>query len=317
MSKRIGVAALALLLAACAPSPAPQGPSPASPTTPSASPTPTGTMDAEALPQPLPLEGTLVEADNSRTVVEALWDAASRKPALKLDVTVTQATLTVLDGGKVASYRWADDVVDAATSDFEYFEQQTFDPTGYPLDSIGLMFDVADLLGVRGELVYQVQEYREEQVLQTVSSRPESFTVFFDRDATAVPVLGVTTTADIAEGLREVVGDDIAIREFGFSAERGYWAVTTTVDGEVMRVRKDGIPMFQAPSAALIEGEAFSARYIDPTVIARVLADLRTDPDQACSLRVAWSEAAHRATMTADCGDGPVETNLDGTPLPN
>lgn len=268
------------------------------------------------LPRSFAVDGSLADEGNARAVVEALHAAAGQAPALKLDLTTTQATLTVLEDGAPRSVRWSADVIDEATTDFEYFDQRTFDPRGFPLDQVGLMFDLADLLGVRGDLVYQVQEYREQQVFQTVSSRPESFTVFFERDASAVPVLGTATTADIAEGMREVITNDIAIREFGFSPERGYWVVSTTADGEVMRVRKDGIPMFEAPSGTILDGEAFSVRTLSAPAMAATMDRLRSNPEDPCSVRVVWSDALHQPTMTVDCGGNVDEVRLDGTPLP-
>lgn len=315
MKGRVVVSVVALLVAGCAPSQPPAPPRP--------SPTPSDTVTPSLIPteerEPtLPLlheiTGSLLEGDNAADVISELERVADDKPVLKLDLTANEATVVVLDDGKAAAYRWADDVIDETTTDFQYFDQQTFDPDSFPLDSIGRMFDIADLLEVRGELVYQIQQYRQDEVLQTVSSRPETTTVFFREDASAVPKLGVTSAADIRLGLKDVAGDAAEIHQFGFDPEKGFWAELTDEGKPISRKRTGGIPTFEAPSTPDEGLTPFDPGLVDPAVVAQTITRLSPD-GSPCGVVVERTENDELPTMEFTCDGVGHHTDIRGREL--
>lgn len=326
---KIAVVALVGVVAACAPTAGPSTPSPSDPPAPSPSGSPgtlptatpgadSSPLDADHLPHQFLVTGALTESDNAVRVVDALHTVARRLPAVKLDITVSAATLSVLDEHqRVITYRWADDSIDAAATDFEFLGQQTFDPKDYPIESVGKMFDIADLLGVSGKLVYQVQDYRQQQVVQTVSSKPESSTVFFLKDVTAVPDLGTTNAQDITLGLQSVVSDAQEIVEFGFNAERGYWALVSEDDRQRLRIRKDGIPTFEAPatSGGLTSRPTFDPHAIEPMVLARAIAEHQPSPESTCEVNVQVRQPLSTASVQLTCDGSSHFLSLDGQSL--
>lgn len=315
---RIVTGVALVLLVACTPDemptePGSESPSPgqSAPASPSPSPTPSP-WGADKLPHDLPVEGNLAQGDNAAKVVAALHEAAAGLPAVKLDVTLTQATLTSLTPDKnVVSFRWSDGVLDATSTDFQYLGQATFDPDDYPLKSLGRMFDVADLRGVHGDPIYQVQEYREGQVFQTVSSLPETATVFFLLDGSAVPDLGVSTTVDITDGLAAVTKDARNITQFGFSTERGFWADIPDKDGILTRTRVGAVPTFETRRSEA-PGEGFDPELIDPKGISKALAQFREEPGQACSATIDKSLGRSMPVITAVCGGETFYADLEG-----
>lgn len=253
MGRRWIAAAVAVVLAACTPAPGvTDAPSADQPGTPSPTATATPVSTASALPDvdlPLdfPVDGPLAEG-SAEAVVAELHRVAGGLPVVKVDVTAEVATLSaLLPDATVATFEWREEVIRRVDSDVEYFDQATFDPADYPLDSVGRIFDIADLRGARGELVLQIVDYRDGQVLMTVTTRPESETVFFRVDGTAVPILAMTGVADIEAGISEVVGDADEAYGVGFDADRGYWAdLTDPEDGVVLsRARVGGVPVFE------------------------------------------------------------------------
>ncbi|NHB84327.1 hypothetical protein G7085_06115 [Tessaracoccus sp. HDW20] len=175
-------------------------------------------------------------------------EVAGDLPALKLDLTQQQATLTVLQpNGSVASYRWDNGEITRVDSDLQYLSQATFNPAEYPLNSLGRMFDIADLRGVRGQLVLQVVEYRAGQIVMTVTSRPESKTVFFRQDGTAVASLGLTSVADITAGIDEVIGDAEEAYSVSLNPTVGYSADLPDAEAGVVlnRTRPAEMPTFE------------------------------------------------------------------------
>lgn len=297
------VAAAALLLVGCGPTP------PATPESPS---TP-ASVNPTAFPRPLPVTGNLTDGSNALRVVKALDDAAGHRPALKLDVTPDSATLTVLTGDRQAlAYQWSNDALDLATTDFQYLKQGTFTPTDYPLASIGTMFKEAQRLGVKGDLVFQIQEYGQGSITQSISSRPETTTVFFRPDATPVPRIGVETARDVAAGLEAVTKGLPRITQFGFSKERGYWAFAPADEQIVTRIRKDQVPTFETRKSGTTEDMPFDASLIDPAAALQAITHARTSDDEQCQLTVEQTKRWPEPFMTVRCGVRTTHASLAG-----
>lgn len=271
-------------------------------------------MPDSALPINFPLTGSLLDGDAAR-VVAKLHEVAAGLPVLKLDITASQATLTaLLPDNSVASYAWRDGVINRTDSDIQFLDQSTFDPADYPIDSLQRMFDVADLRGVRGELVLQIVQYREGQVLMTVTSRPESSTVFFRQDGTAVATLGFTSVADITAGLEEVLGDATEAYAVGFNPTRGYWAdLPDAQQGVVLnRGRVGGVPVFEtrrneAPTLTL-----FDPQLVNPAALAKAIAQFQSDPTQSCDVTIDMSTQRSAPVARIDCGGAVHYADMDG-----
>lgn len=319
-----------LLLAGCSlgafPAGPSQNPSPSPSSSPTAaasptvsasvepSPTPSATGSSGAkLPQPFKMDAPLGEGTSAAEVIEQLMAVSGKRPALKLDVTSSQATLTVLEEDEsVSSFRWANGVIDITTSDFQYLGQATFSPEDYPLESIGRMFDIADLRGVRGELVYQVQEYRAGDVVQTVSSLPESSTVFFEQDGSAIPSLDGSHTADILAGHEAVVRPGEELVSFGYSPERGFHSESLTVDDRITRTRTGGIPTVEAARPRTGSREGFDPALVDPMIVAQALQAQRATPDELCAFDIAMDEKHNAPLVEIRCGEETSLVDLKG-----
>lgn len=315
------VALVALVAGCTAPAPGTTGGPTSTAPTPSASPSPTPSPSFTGSPLPdsdLPLDFAVSQAlvdGAAQAVVEELHRVAGGLPVLKVDVTADAATLSaLLPDRSVATYQWRDDVISRVDSDVQYFEQATFDPHEYPLESVGRMFDVADLRGVRGDLVLQIVDYREGQVLMTVTSRPESETVFFRRDGTAVAVLGMTSVADITAGLGEVVGDATAAYAVGFNATRGYWAdLPDEEEGVVLnRARVGAVPVFETRRTASPGLATFDPTAIQPAALAKAVALFQDTPDQQCDVTIDMSLQRSAPVARVDCQGDIGYADLEG-----
>lgn len=323
----MGVAALALAVATgCTdPTPAPTGTAAPSTTvgvsappvsnSPTAAPSPSGSpLPARALPVSFPVTEDLVDGSAAEVVGE-LHRVAGGLPVLKVDVTSDAATLSALlpDLG-VATYQWRDGVIDRVDSDVQYFDQATFDPNDFPLESVGRMFDVADLRGVRGDLVLQIVDYRDGQVLMTVTSRPESETVFYRQDGTAVAVLGVTSVADITAGLAEVLGDAREVYAVGFNLARGYWADLPDVDPGVVlnRARVGAVPVFETRRTDSPALTTFDPALIQPAALAKTVARFQTTSEEQCDVLIDMSLQRSAPVARVDCQGEVHYADLEG-----
>lgn len=292
--------------------------SPAGPVTPSPSPTPitptaSPTPD-DAFPIAFPMAESLT-AGAAGAVVQKLRDVSGGLPVLKVDLTVKTATLTVLRPDKsVQSYRWEAGEITRVDSDLQYLNQATFNPSDYPLDSLGRMFDIADLRGVRGDLVLQVVEYREGQVVMTVTSRPESKTVFFLKDGSAVASLGVTSVADLTTGIREVIADAPEVYAVTISPTLGFGADLPDTQASVVlnRTRPPDMPVFETRRTDSPGKALFDPALIRPEGLAKAISRSQTSPDQPCTVTIDMSLQRSAPVAKLDCGGATYYADMDG-----
>lgn len=308
-------------LVGCTPPVPTSSPSPSTITTmPSRSSEPSRSQSREPIPSPdaslpadFPIKGTL--AEETERVVAELHRVSGELPALKLDITAGVATLTVLTPeGSVRSYKWRDGVVSHADSDVQYLSQTTFDPFLFPLHDVPRLLDVAALVsGSSNNQVLQIVEFRPGDVYISVTTLPESSTVFFDRDGTAVTTLGGRSVEDISAGLREVTGSTQVVLAVGYSPQTGYWADVPKTGGVVeRRTRMGGLPMFAAQRTQTLGITPFDPGLLDPAAIAMSIGSYRTDPDMTCSFEVDNRHDRVQPVVNYDC-DGTVHhSDLNG-----
>lgn len=275
-------------------------------------PAPTPSADA-TLPAEFRLDGQLV--DNAEEVVAELHRVAGDAPALKLDVTTEQATLSVVTTeGTVRTYRWREDTVAVVDSDVQYLGQATFNPGHYPLHDLPRILDVAALLaGSSSNQVLQVVEYRAGDIYMSVTTLPESRTVFFQRDGTTITPLGTHSVADISSGLAEVTGSTLVVLAVGFNTEQGYWADVPKPGGIIeRRIRTGMLPMFAAQRSQTLGITPFDPALLDAAAIARSIAAYRSAPDETCSVEVDNRHERVQPVIRYDCGGSIHHSDLQG-----
>ncbi|SHJ73688.1 hypothetical protein SAMN02745244_03150 [Tessaracoccus bendigoensis DSM 12906] len=310
--------ACALLLSSCSPTGSGEGITAqptisSSPSVSSVAPT-TTPVPEEQFPISYPITNSLISGD-AADVVARLHEVAGNQPALKVDLTSKQATLTaLLPDDRVASYRWENGEITEVDSDIQYLGQATFDPAEYPLASLGRMFDIADLRGVRGELVLQIVEYRAGQIIMTVTSRPESRTVFFRKDGTAVASLGLTSVADLTEGIGDVVGDSTEAYSVTVSPTAGYSAdLPDDEQGVVLnRTRPTDMPTFETRRSGLPSGGTFDPALIKPEALAKAIARTQNTPSEQCSVTIDMTQNRSAPVARIQCGSSTSYADMDG-----
>ncbi len=268
-----------------------------------------------SLPRTFPISTSLLDG-GAVVAVRKLHKVSGFRPALKLDVTANEVTLTVLTTDKqVRSYRWRDGVIDFAETDVQYLLQTTFWPTDFALDNISRIFDVATLLGTspNGQ-VLQVVEYRPGQVYMSVTTSPETNTIFFRKDATVFRSLGISSVADIREGISDVTSLSRLAYSVGFDAQRGYFAELPTTDGEIeRRARMANRPMFSSRRTGTSTLEPFSPQLLDPAAIAQTIAS--HDTGKGCSVEIDNRFARVQPVITYQCDGETFHSDLLGTDL--
>lgn len=320
----VGALLAIMLLSACtAPTPA-QSPEPL---TPRASPAQTPVID-------------LTQDGNARRAVDELTARAGDRPVIRVTVNAFEATLTYLEPKpapppaktaspdaptdyKAMSLGWVGGTIEELDSDVEYIHQAAFNPADFNLDGVTQMFEnAAAVSGSSSQQELQINEYNQGRVLMTVTTNPETSTVFFRHDGSLIARLDFSTEQGLGEGLRDAVDSAAQVISVGLLPDNaGLFADVIAQEGIVeRRIRQSTLPMFSSqrkqPTTTLA---TFDPAVISPAVIA-VQVDslpvrLQADPDAAVLFTIAVEPRLEAPVMTFNVAGATVVTDLDGNDI--
>ncbi|MGI5951598.1 MAG: hypothetical protein ACOX61_07100 [Brooklawnia sp.] len=300
------VALLAMVLAACSNPPVGR---------PSPTPTPTATA-SHAQPHDLLAPGMAEE------VVERLVQAADGRPIVRVIIDRTRAHLTYLgEGDRPASFTWLAGVVSPSDDGTDLaLDATSFDPNRFNLSNIAALFQVAGMIAEstsRQQL--QITEYDHGQVYMSVTTSPESTTVFFDQDGILIPQLDLTADADIAEGIDAVLDGRVFVVELGFSETEQVWADVLAGAGVLeRRIRPLRRPMYLAQRRESPGTQLFDATQLDVAALGRLLRGatimLEQPPDTPVVIRITQPADAPAPLITIEAGGSQLVTDLSGEP---
>jgi len=250
------------------------------------------------------------------TVVAKLHELSGLRPALKLDVSEEEVTLVVLDNDLTArSYRWRDGIIEPAETDVQYLRQTIFWPTDFALDNVHLIFDNAALLGTSSSVQnLQVVEYRPGQVLMSVTTTPESSTIFFRPDGSVFRNLDTTSVADIREGIAAVTEATSRVYSVGFNPDLGYWSELPVADDSTeRRSRMENRPTYLSQRAGTSQLETFDPDVVDPVALAQSIASLSTG--EGCAVEIDNRFERVQPVVTYQCDGETYHSDLQGRDL--
>jgi len=251
----IGVVIAAIGLTGCTADPAVDTPSAPSMATPSVSTPP--------LSEPGAADGA----------VQALIAKAGTNLAIRLAITDTTASMTYVQDEKAVTLGWQDGVVAPEDSDITYVGQAIFAVDSFNLSNVGAMFaQAAALTGSSTKQELQINEYNTGRVLMTVTTTPESQTIFFRQDATVINWLQFNTTDGVAEALRDVAtGTDVIA--VGLN-EQGLYADAMVDNSTIERVvRPAKLPAYSALRTGSSDLKAFDPSILDAATLASMLSE--------------------------------------------
>lgn len=246
--------ALAGGLWGCAPAPA-LVPSP-TPSNQTPSPTPSVLRDFTA-------------TGEARKVVQELIEAAGTIQAIKVEIEKYGASLSIVNGMDATTYAWRNGRIDKVESDTRFVGQAIFDPRDYKFDDLeGLFATAAALAKSAAQQQLQIVEYSDRVVLMTVTTNPESATVFFRKDGSLISPVDLTTVAGLSEALSDAIGSKKSAYAVGvLPGNGGCFVDAPGGDGIIVR----SIRMPKLPVRTASRREATTLATFDPNQVKAAL----------------------------------------------
>jgi len=239
----------------------------APPTAPPGRPTPTATPSAVEVRD-------FTEPGEARRIVEELIAAAGTIQAIKVELEPATASLSVVSGMEARTYAWRNGRIVRVESDTRFVGQALFDPRDFRFDDLAGLFATAGTLA-KSTTAQQLQivEYSDRVVLMTVSTNPESLTVFFRRDGSLISHVDLTTVAGLTEALTDAVGSKRSVLSLGVLPGNGGCYVDTPggTDIVVRTVRMPKLPVRSSSRRETSSLAPFDPKELRPGIVIGVL----------------------------------------------
>jgi hypothetical protein len=254
----------------------------------------------------------------ARAMLAELAGYADSQTALMVEVTKHSVALSVLKDMQPRTYTYRDGKIEEVQTDMAYVDQATFDTSDFNLDNVGALFRAAGAIsGSEQNQRLQVVDYSSGRVMMSVSTNPESKTVFFNQDGSLLKLLNFDTLGGIKEGIAEVCGTLNEAYEVGITSDQmAYVDFPGSDEGTVVRrQRTQRVPVTTITRSENTSAEPFSPKRIHPEVIWQVvdshLGVKDTPADAQWQVRVVRG-TSQEPVMRFTIGSNEILTDLAG-----
>lgn len=281
---------------------------PTASTSPSASPSTSATVAVD-----------LTRPGVARAVVDDLLEASGQTRAIMVSVTRTEASVAVEKHGVAETWGYRNGAISQVRSDINFVSQATFVPADYALDDVGALFRAGRAVsGSDAGQELQIVDYSAGLVAMTVTTNPESRTVFFNSDGTLLPTLDFTSADGLTDAYEAVVAARREGLQLGFGSDAGvHLDVAGTAEGTINRLQRSArTPVIVTSRTEQLAVAPFDPGAVDPAVVWEVIEAEREagrytyDQAWTCVVDRRNAEAAPRMHFTV--GSQTFTTNLAG-----
>jgi hypothetical protein len=254
-------------------------------------------------------------------MVSSLLTKAGSRQALMVEITQDRVQVSVLSAeGKPVTWAHRDGESAEVPSDLAYVDQATFDVSKFNISDIGGLFRAA--AGMSGSKEHQsltIVDYSGGEVVMSVSTLPESRTVFFTPSGALLDVLNFDTLGGIASGIKEAIGLQLTVYSVTVQSDQGTWAdYPGDTDGTtVRRTRTAKVPVTTNTRNEKPDLPVFVSAKIRPESVWKVVDAVRGTADVPADAK--WSvviedrEKTGVPRMYFTMGSTSVTTDLNGT----
>lgn len=272
-------------------------------------------------PSPTAVSLDLTAPGQARAMVRRLIAKAGTPQLIQVEITKEWAAITVIKDDLAETWAWRDNAVRQVDSDVAYVGQTVFSIDDFNINDVGGLFRAASgISGSQSDQELQIVDSLAGKIFMSVSTVPESRTVFFYPDGALLPTLDFTTEGGIRQGLEDVVGTRTTAVAIGVQSNLGAWldfpgSTTTTI----RRLRTSSVPVTINERSQRPDLTPFPVARVRATAVWRVLADARAKGTFAAGTR--WQVTVDDRARTGvprmyfTIGTSSVTTDLDGHEL--
>ena len=253
-------------------------------------------------------------------MVNQLLARAGSRRLLMVEITDSTVQLSVLDADDSPStWAYRDGELGEVPSDLAYVDQATFEIDNFNISDVGGLFRAAaGMSGSEENQSLTIVDYSGGEVMMSVSTIPESRTVFFNPSGSLLALLDFDTPGGVAEGIAEAIGTRVMVHSVSVESDQGAW-IDYPGDEEttIRRTRTAKVPVTTVARAETVDLPLFPAIRVDPEAVWDVVDAIRgTDdiPEEApWSVMIDDRDRLSTPRMHFTIGSRVVVTDLAGT----
>jgi hypothetical protein len=270
-------------------------------------------------PQPATNSNTpdFTQAGVAEAMVKQLVTDAGSNQVLMVEVKASTVQVSVLKDNKAVTWAYRNGGTGQIASDLAYVDQATFDFTKFNISDVGAMFRAAAAQsGSDSSQSLSIVDYSSGEVMTSVSTQPESSTVFFTPSGALMEVLDFNTQGGIATGISEVTAGHTTLTSLTVTSDQSVQADYPGTNGTTVRVtRAPKVPPITSVRSGADLPE-FSAAKVNSAAIWQVVTAIRGQTDVAAqgswSVTIDNREQLDQPRMHFTFGFKVVTTDLDG-----
>ncbi len=254
-------------------------------------------------------------------MVRKLIASAGTERLIMVEIEADTVSVSVLVQGQPVTWAYRDGTIGEVASDMAYVDQAVFAIDDFDLSDVGALFRTAAAeSGSEENQNLQIVDYSGGQVMMSVSTVPESRTVFFHPDGTLLETLDFTTPAGISRGITEAVGTRTSVHRVAVQSDVGAWVDYPGEKGTtIRRQRTSKIPVTTNARAETLNLPLFDPRRVEAEAIWAVVDSV--EGTQGVPVGSHWSVMIDDRDRTGvprmhfSFGFKIVVTDLSGTPV--
>ncbi|MGC3994243.1 MAG: hypothetical protein QM779_09075 [Propionicimonas sp.] len=249
-----------------------------------------GTTSPSPTATPTPTGPDFTQPGAASAMVTQLLEDAGSQRALTVEITKTTVEVTVLNSDELpVAWAYRDGTTGRVTTDQQYVDQATFDVSRFNISDVGGLFRAAE--GQSGSASNQsltIVDYSGGEVMMSVSTVPESRTVFFNASGSILQTLNFDTSGGVEAGIKDALGPRLTVYSITVDSTQGvtvdYPGATGTT---VRRTRTAKVPVTTNVAVPAVDLPVFLATKVEPARIVEVVDRVRASEDIADD--VGWS----------------------------
>ena len=257
----------------------------------------------------------------ARSIVDDLTRKVNDAAIVRVQIDDRHVSLTYVDKtNRPVSLIWQDGAVSVVDEGTDFVVSASFDPRVFAVEKITEMFEIAALIaGSDSRQQLQITEYSDGKILLSVTTNPETTTVFFRHDGSPIWPLNYRTADGIASGLADATVGLTWVLGISISEDQLWVDAPGQEPGTTERMmRPAGLPAFKTVRNQAIDDVRFAHDRVDPVIVAQLLTQLPAElgkPGATASVLIQQQQNQKEPRMIFDVAGTKVVTDLAGKRL--